>query len=111
LSGSTNTVLYPFIAETIAKPTPVFPDVASTMVPPGFSLPDRSASAIILTAMRSLTEPPGLKNSTFAYNEQAKREPMRFSLINGVLPIASKILSWTRKDSDTNDEVVVILCS
>jgi hypothetical protein len=35
---------------------PVFPEVASTMVPPGVSVPSRSAAAIIETPMRSLTE-------------------------------------------------------
>lgn len=36
------------------------------IVYPGFKTPDFSASSIILLAMRSLTEPPALKNSHFA---------------------------------------------
>ena len=45
---------------------PVLPDVPSTIVPPGFNAPLRSASSIILTAIRSLIELPGLNVSTFA---------------------------------------------
>src|SRR4029450_1608851 len=48
----------------MARPMPVLPDVPSMMVPPGFSRPSRSASSIILTAMRSLMELPGLKVSS-----------------------------------------------
>ena len=39
---------------------PVLPDVASTMVPPGLSSPERSAASMIETPMRSLTELAGL---------------------------------------------------
>ena len=48
----------------MASPMPVLPEVPSMMVPPGFSSPARSASSIILTAMRSLIELPGLKVSS-----------------------------------------------
>jgi hypothetical protein len=44
----------------------VFPDVGSTMVPPGFSCPLASAASIIFTAIRSLELPPGLRYSTLA---------------------------------------------
>jgi hypothetical protein len=43
---------------------PVLPEVPSTIVPPGCSFPSRSASSIILTAMRSLIELPGLNVSS-----------------------------------------------
>ena len=66
LSGITKIARYPFTEATSASPIPVFPDVASTMVPPGFKSPFASASWTIATAIRSLTEPPGLKDSTFA---------------------------------------------
>ncbi len=56
----------------MANPIPVFPEVPSTMVPPGFNRPDCSASSIILTAILSLMELPGLKNSTLAYTGQGK---------------------------------------
>ena len=39
--------------------------IASTTVIPGFSSPRRSASSMILSARRSLTEAAGLKNSAF----------------------------------------------
>jgi hypothetical protein len=45
---------------------PVLPDVPSMMVPPGLRSPARSASSIILSAMRSLIELPGLNVSSFA---------------------------------------------
>ena len=43
----------------------MFPLVASTTVWPGLSLPLLSASSIIFTASRSLTDEAGLKNSAF----------------------------------------------
>ena len=49
-----------------ARPIPVFPDVPSTIVDPGFSLPLASASSIIFNAILSFTELPGLKYSTLA---------------------------------------------
>ena len=45
---------------------PVLPLVGSTTRAPGASRPSRSAASIIETAMRSFTEPPGLKDSSFA---------------------------------------------
>ena len=44
----------------------MLPDVGSTIVPPGLSRPDSSAASIMRTAIRSFTDPPGLKYSTFA---------------------------------------------
>ena len=46
--------------------TPVFPEVGSIMVSPGFKTPSFSASSTILTPMRSFTEPPALKYSHLA---------------------------------------------
>jgi len=63
----------------MARPTPVLPLVASTMVPPGFNCPLRSASSMIEMPMRSLTEPPGLKNSTLANTSGAT---LRVTLCN-----------------------------
>jgi hypothetical protein len=46
---------------------PVLPDVGSTsVVLPGVILPCASSDSIIATPIRSLTEPIGLKNSSFA---------------------------------------------
>ena len=39
---------------------PVLPEVASTMVPPGFRAPAASAASMIETPMRSFTELAGL---------------------------------------------------
>ncbi len=44
----------------MARAMPVFPDVASTMVPPAASSPEASAASTIETPMRSLTELAGL---------------------------------------------------
>ena len=44
----------------MARAIPVFPAVASTIVPPGRSSPDASAASTIATPMRSLTELAGL---------------------------------------------------
>ena len=44
----------------------MLPEVGSTIVPPGCSAPLFSAASIMRTAMRSFTEPPGLRYSTLA---------------------------------------------
>src|SRR5215475_10703599 len=73
----------------MARPTPVLPLVGSTSVPPGRSSPDCSAASIMRSAIRSLTEPPGLQYSTLASTScytPAATEPSRTS---GVLPTRS----------------------
>ena len=93
LSGQTNTHLYPLRWATIARPTPVLPEVGSTIVPPGLSSPDRSAASTIRSAMRSLTLPPGLKYSTFASTVAATPSASAFSLTSGVFPTRSTTCS------------------
>ena len=44
----------------------MLPEVGSTIVPPGWSSPEASAASIIRLAMRSFTDPPGLRYSTLA---------------------------------------------
>ena len=66
VSGIIKRILYPFIAATIASAMPVFPLVASIKVSSFLINPNFSASSIILSAARSLTEPPGLFPSNFA---------------------------------------------
>ena len=44
----------------------MLPDVGSTIVPPGRSFPSRSAASIIASPIRSLFDPPGFRNSSFA---------------------------------------------
>jgi hypothetical protein len=91
LSGQTKTQRYPFAWATRASPTPVFPEVGSTIVPPGFSAPDSSAASTIRIAMRSFTEPPGLRYSTFASTRGPSGSTTRPSRTRGVLPTRSSI--------------------
>ena len=51
---------YPRAAPTMARAMPVFPEVPSTMVPPGLSCPEASAASMIALPMRSFTELAGL---------------------------------------------------
>ena len=57
---------YPLVAAASARPIPVLPEVGSISVSPGLMRPDASASRIIWRPMRSLTDPPALKNSHLA---------------------------------------------
>ena len=91
LSPITAISLYPLSEAAIASATPVFPEVGSMIVPPGFSHPLRSARSIIATPIRSFDEPPG-----FRYSSLATRLPwgwMRPSRTIGVLPIVSTMWS------------------
>src|SRR5262252_3621985 len=78
----------------MASPMPVLPEVPSMIVPPGLSRPARSASSIILTAMRSLIELPGLNVSIFARTVPLTT-PLVIRLMRtiGVAPMASRIVS------------------
>ncbi len=67
-------------------------------MPPGRSAPDCSAASIIRTAIRSLTEPPGLKYSTFASTVADNPEVTELSLTRGVSPIRSSMDSWYRTE-------------
>ena len=79
----------------MARPVPVFPLVGSTIVPPGRSLPSRSAASIRAIAARSLIEPPGLSASTFATSCGVRSLPSRERRTSGVSPTASRIESFT----------------
>src|SRR5437016_7914195 len=92
LSGIVNMHLYPLTAATIASATPMFPEVGSTMVPPGFSNPLRSASSTTASAIRSLTLRPGLHASTFAQTVAPTPTVTWLSRMRGVLPTASRTL-------------------
>jgi hypothetical protein len=73
---------------------PVLPEVPSMIVPPGFSLPWRSASSIIRTAIRSLIEFPGLNvSSLISTSASIQPRMMLWTRTIGVLPIASRIVS------------------
>ena len=67
----------------------MLPLVGSTIVPPGLSAPEASASSIIRSAMRSFTEPPGLKYSTLARTVAAIPSVTRLRRTSGVLPTRS----------------------
>ena len=91
LSDMVHINLYPFLIHASASPIPVFPEVASIIVPPLFIKPWDSASSIIFKAILSLVECPGLKLSTLA-NNSASVSIILLILTSGVLPIVSTIL-------------------
>ena len=69
---------------------PGVPDVASRMILSRVRAPERSPSAIIRAAARSLTDPPGFFHSALAYSSTL-RSPASNSdrRISGVFPIKS----------------------
>ena len=75
------------------------------MVPPGLSSPDASAASTILRAMRSFTEPPGLRYSTLARTVAATPSVTELSLTRGVFPTRSAMCSayFTRPSSQMVD--------
>ena len=68
---------------------PVLPAVPSTMTPPGLSSPFSSASRMMNSPARSLTDWPGFMNSALPRISQPVSSEARFRRISGVLPIAS----------------------
>ena len=82
-------IRYPFAAAIAARPIPVFPDVGSMIVEPGFNFPSLSACSIISFAILSFTDPAGLKYSSFA--SSLDLSPNFFSMCvsstSGVFPI------------------------
>src|SRR5580693_1965045 len=66
------------------------------MVPPGASRPARSPASISAPPMRSLTLPPGLKNSTLAASV-APSGWKRRSRTSGVSPRVARMSSWICK--------------
>src|SRR5579859_2351437 len=82
----------------MARPTPVLPEVGSLIVPPGRSTTDASAASTMRSAIRSFTEPPGLKYSTLASTPGPPAPSCwvtRRSLTSGVFPTSSIRESWT----------------
>ncbi len=76
----------------MARPTPVLPEVGSTMVPPGFNRPAFSPASIMAMPIRSFTLEPGLKYSSLAARVAGpgKNRP---SLTRGVFPRVSRTFS------------------
>jgi hypothetical protein len=93
LSGIVKMHRYPLSAAAIASPTPVLPLVPSTIVPPGLSRPSRSARSMIGMPIRSLIDPPGLKNSAFAYTGVRMPRVTRLRRMSGVQPISASTSS------------------
>ena len=94
-SGMTIVSGIPFKAQTQAQATPLLPEVASMSSVSGPILPAASRASIMAKALRSLTEPAGLKLSILARMVASTlwafiRRP---SFTNGVLPMVSVILS------------------
>src|SRR3954451_4488142 len=80
----------------MARPAPVLPEVGSTIVPPGFSRPSRSAASIIASPIRSFTEPPGFRYSSFARIVPGTSAEIRSSRTIGVDPTRSSTLGNSR---------------
>src|SRR3954451_4428711 len=76
----------------IARPTPVLPEVGSTIVPPGRSFPSRSAASIIGSPIRSFTEPPGFRYSSFARIAAPPGGESFWSRTMGVAPTSSRMV-------------------
>src|SRR5882724_587174 len=78
------------MAATMARPTPVLPEVGSMMVPPGFNAPLCSAACTMDSAMRSLIEPPGLLRSLLTYT-LCVLPNRRLIRMCGVLPMVCRM--------------------
>src|SRR6202171_3813836 len=75
---------------------PVLPEVESMIVFSCVSAPRRSPSSIIHSAARSLTEPPGLNHSAFAYTSTLGNSLSNMRMRkSGVFPI-SLVISAAR---------------
>src|ERR671921_670781 len=61
------------------------------MVPPGFSSPLASAASTICRAIRSFTEPPGLRYSTLARTVADRPRVTEVSWTRGVSPTSSEM--------------------
>src|SRR5262249_53301955 len=85
---------YPRSLETRARPIPVLPDDGSRIVAPGFSVPSRSASSTILSAIRSFEEPPGFCPSSLAHMRTSGFGESACTPTSGVLPIKPRTSSW-----------------
>jgi hypothetical protein len=81
--------LYPLIIATKANPIPVFPDVPSTIVPPGFSHFQHLQSFYRHSVFYRIT---GIKVSTLASTNASTPSMTLFNFTN-VFPIVPKIFS------------------
>ena len=72
---------------------PVLPLVGSMSVSPGLISPRACASSTMRRPMRSLTEPPALRNSHLARISQPVSRPIVRRRTIGVFPMASRMVS------------------
>src|SRR5580658_6669037 len=91
--------VYARSSATSASAMPVFPAVPSTIVPPGLSTPRVSASSTIPRAARSLTDPPGFRNSALPKMRRPNSRDSARSSIRGVAPTASEKLMLSGFDA------------
>src|SRR5215203_3048426 len=80
----------------MASPTPVLPEVGSTIVPPGLSFPSRSAASIRGRPIRSFTDPPGFRYSSLASSSGPPGGASFWSRTIGVLPTSSSAVGYSR---------------
>ena len=81
----------------------MLPDVGSTIVPPGRSFPSRSAASIIASPIRSFTEPPGFRYSSFASSSPGTLRLRRSSRTIGVEPTSSRTVGYSRLPTTRED--------
>ncbi len=77
----------PRAAQTIASAMPVLPLVGSTTTVSSLISPSAAAASSMASPMRSLTDPPGLKNSSLARTVAPAPSVIRLSRTSGVFPI------------------------
>ena len=68
----------------------MLPEVGSTSVSPGAICPARSAASTMLSAIRSLTEPAGLRDSSLPSTSAQPSGVTRSSRTSGVEPTRSR---------------------
>ncbi len=73
----------------MARPTPVLPDVGSTMVPPGLRSPSRSAASIIGECRAVLDAATRVEEFQFGQQLARRSRPIRSRRTIGVLPTRS----------------------
>ena len=89
VSGMTMTALKPRAAATMDSAIPVLPEVPSTIVPPGLSAPEATASSTMAAPMRSLTLLAGLADSSLASTVACTPSVTELRRTSGVLPMVS----------------------
>ena len=84
------------MAAAMASPTPVLPEVGSTIVPPGRRSPSRSAASMRASPIRSFSEPPGFRYSSLASTSAPPGGESFCSRTIGVPPTSSSTVGYRR---------------